>query len=1580
MRLKLLLLTFLLSLFSINTSNAQLIQWNTFGNSGTELTEPSVSNDPNISSSNLILGSGITAAANANRFGGNNWWNTGNTSPSTLAEAVAGNDYIQFTVTPNVGFSFTATSFVFNWDKSGTGPQNVALRSSNDGYVANLGVVVPTAAIGTQNTITIAGLVNITVATTFRIYGYGGSATTGTGGFDIGSNVVNVILNGSTSPTAAAPEINIQGNTVSIVSGDATPSLTDHTDFGSTPTTGGTIVRTFTIQNTGTAVLNVGAITFSGVNAADFNVTTAPSATVAASGSTTFQVTFDPSADGLRNAVISIVNNDSNENPYTFAIQGNGVSAPVITSSLTASGNQGLPFTYTITATNTPTSYNATGLPAGLTINTATGVISGTPSVMGSFNVTITATNAAGSDNQTLVITLGAGPCLNQSAFTSTPAGWSATSVTYASNEAVFGSSTGELATVAVSNPTSLTFDLRRTSNTSAKDLIIEISTTTQGGAYTTVTTYNHGNTTSNSTTFCTVDLSAYTAFSNVYIKFRKSSSTTSPWYLQNVNVYCGPAIVPEIAIIGNALTIADGDATPSVLDNTDFGSELVGNTIVKTFTIENTGVDPLTLTGASPYIVISGTNAADFSVSVVPSGTIAAAGTTTFEITFQPSALGLRTATLSIDNNDADENPYNFSIQGQGITCTPTLSVSSISPTTGPVNTIVTINGLGFLTASTVRFGALNASFTIVSDTEIQATVPASATSGNIVIQDSLGCDLSYSTFTVITDDKTTCDPAAVGITELFISEVTDASTGSLSYIEIFNGTASVIDMTDYEIYIRNNGSPTGDDIALTGTLAPGDSFTLATSVGAACGVAGGDGTLADQNDVSSGVNNNDCIHLAKLGTIIDTWGVCDGSSWINALGLGSAGYDFKRKATATPLPSTTFVSTDWDIIDFNSCSDDYSLIDSYEGIRNPPLTTSPAYAFNCGTNSVVLSVVGTEALAGGSGLTYQWFVNAPGALGWTSLTNGGVYSNVTTGDMTISNLSGLEGYQYYCQVMEDTATCFVASNATIIGVGASSTTWNGLAWSNGVPTSIAFATINGDYNTTLNGNIECCSLLVNSGFTLNVQSNTYVEIQYNLTVNGALNVLNNGSLVQVDDSGVNTGNISYQRNTSGVALDYVYWSSPVGGVNTPVGVVYSWSPTFANPNGGQGYWIGAASTAMQSGKGYIMRDVFSRNFIGVANNGIITSPIERGSDLNAGSVGPNGTMRTITDDNWNLLGNPYPSAISISTFLSTNVELDGFVRLWTHGTSPSTAIADPFYDNFVSNYTAADYIAINGAGATSGPGTLSVIGGGQSFFALMNPGAATTSIATFNNSMRDKGYSNSQFYRNANNSNLEVSKSRIWLDLTTPSNEATRSLVAYVDDATNLRDRMYDALTDYKSSQNLYTLIGLDVFAIQGRATFNENDKVSVGFKTSIPGTHVISIAALDGLFERGQNIYLEDKELNVIHDLRQNPYSFYALPGIHNERFVLRYTDGRLSNDDDQLNENGLYVVSDENIQIISNNMKIKSIEIFDVLGRKLISKTSINSNSVFVNEIVKTNNALIVNVILENDTKVSKKVLF
>jgi hypothetical protein len=85
-------------------------------------------------------------------------------------------------------------------------------------------------------------------------------------------------------------------------------------------------------------------------------------------------------------------------------------SLPEITSALTASGTVGSAFSYSIAASNSPTSYSASGLPSGLSIDSSTGRISGTPDSAGTANVTINAENAVGSGSATLVITIAANP------------------------------------------------------------------------------------------------------------------------------------------------------------------------------------------------------------------------------------------------------------------------------------------------------------------------------------------------------------------------------------------------------------------------------------------------------------------------------------------------------------------------------------------------------------------------------------------------------------------------------------------------------------------------------------------------------------------------------------------------------------------------------------------------------------------------------------------------------------------------------------------------------------------------------------------------------------------------------------------------------------------------------------------------------------------------------------------------------------------------------------------------------------------------------------------------------------------
>ena len=138
-------------------------------------------------------------------------------------------------------------------------------------------------------------------------------------------------------------------------------------------------------------------------NPTSFNATGLPAGLSV--NTTTGLISGTPTAPGSFSVALSATNS-AGTGSATLALSTAQQQAPAITSSLTANGTIGVPFTYQITATNNPTSYNASGLPGGLSVNPTTGVISGTPTAGGSFSVTISGSNAAGAGSATLALTI----------------------------------------------------------------------------------------------------------------------------------------------------------------------------------------------------------------------------------------------------------------------------------------------------------------------------------------------------------------------------------------------------------------------------------------------------------------------------------------------------------------------------------------------------------------------------------------------------------------------------------------------------------------------------------------------------------------------------------------------------------------------------------------------------------------------------------------------------------------------------------------------------------------------------------------------------------------------------------------------------------------------------------------------------------------------------------------------------------------------------------------------------------------------------------------------------------------------
>ncbi len=191
--------------------------------------------------------------------------------------------------------------------------------------------------------------------------------------------------------------------------------------------------QTFTLTvNQAPSITSPNTTTFTVGSAGTFTVTAAgsPKPTLTESGKLPSGVTFTASSGVLKGTPAA---GTAGSYPITLTAQ-NGVTpnavqtflltvnpqpgVPVVTSATTANGTVGAAFSYQITATNSPTTYSASGLPAGLTLNTGTGLISGMPTAVGVSNVTVHATNSIGTGTANLALTITLAPyvTINQAA------------------------------------------------------------------------------------------------------------------------------------------------------------------------------------------------------------------------------------------------------------------------------------------------------------------------------------------------------------------------------------------------------------------------------------------------------------------------------------------------------------------------------------------------------------------------------------------------------------------------------------------------------------------------------------------------------------------------------------------------------------------------------------------------------------------------------------------------------------------------------------------------------------------------------------------------------------------------------------------------------------------------------------------------------------------------------------------------------------------------------------------------------------------------------------------------------------
>lgn len=179
------------TLITATWSHGQLVTFDFAALGGAEASANSNGNDPNVGGSTITRGSGLTASGNGGRFNATNW------ALGSINNAVSGNNYMEFTITPNSGCSFSITSVFLQMQRSGTGPSAIALRSSADGFAANLDQIYTIIDNAATQSFTFTFSLTSSTPVTFRIYMYA-EAAGGSGGIGDGTGN-DLVVNGTTS-------------------------------------------------------------------------------------------------------------------------------------------------------------------------------------------------------------------------------------------------------------------------------------------------------------------------------------------------------------------------------------------------------------------------------------------------------------------------------------------------------------------------------------------------------------------------------------------------------------------------------------------------------------------------------------------------------------------------------------------------------------------------------------------------------------------------------------------------------------------------------------------------------------------------------------------------------------------------------------------------------------------------------------------------------------------------------------------------------------------------------------------------------------------------------------------------------------------------------------------------------------------------------------------------------------------------------------------------------------------------------------------------------------------------------------
>ena len=1468
----------------------------------------------------------------------------------------------------------------------------------------------------------------------------------------IGTYVFRWTISSSSCPSSSAdltvnynaPEIDIAGNGNTVFDGNTTPTTTNSTDFGSS-TAGIATTKTFTIQNSGNTNLTIGTISFSGANAADYSIGNLPSTTIIAGNSTTFTISFNPSTIGTRTATISILNNDSDENPYDFSIQGTGTIAPL--------------------------TFGPGGVTSDLQLWLRPDLINGTTNLADNTDVITWNTQGRGSD-ATKPSAVGAPKYRNNAThninfnsvvdFTNN---YATTPQVYTENDASRQYLKGTSGFYSQDIFVVMIPDVPVTSSLPSMDIFCgdknnaaqETDATGIGyGNYTSrmsneVLTYALGTSSGAGIGYGVAQQSTSASYSSAgIINARNNSAATGTELYFNANNIVN--LTTDSSLFSNVndsrFWIGRSEGWDGSLDgrvaevityssrknDSNERSNIQSYLAIKygiTLGINGTSIN---YTNSSSNILWDVTANAGYNYDITGIGRDdlsrlnqkqSKSINTAEDITIGLSTI-YATNTENINSFDSDKKFLVWGNNRGTLQAQPAVEVNmsaGISGLTSPVSFI----SVG-RTWKVVETGG-NVAATKVSIPSAMLTSTITPPGDYLMFISNTPVFNPTAEYRIMTVNgsnlETTYDfNGTKYITFGYAPEKTFVRSISFDGVDDYLDSGKVLNLnTSFTVsaWVKRNSS--------NKTILSKRNTTFTEGYDLSINTAGKAEMSWMVGTTKYSITSSEVIPLGKWHHI--------GIIYNSATTTAKIYIDGVTKISNTSMPNIPPTTQSFLIAAADGVNPTSYFNGAIDEVRIWKTALTEAQFRYVMNQEIIKNSVSTNGAVIPNSISLNEISNVP----WTALD---AYYPMST--YTYTNAKDISGNNNYAALRNlntvDAQTAPLPYESQANGLWQSPETWlnntlQDLPFSVSIEDpskTIDWNIVKTNHNITSEGNKILMGLFVNTN-TLNAINDTKIEVSHYLKLDGKIDLEGRSQLIQKEGSDLDASSNGFiERDQQGQSnkFNYNYWSSPVNPINNTanntnytVGTILKdgTTGTPANINWVDGY-DGSAKSPISLARFWIYKfDNLSNdyaNYSQIGETGLLQ--VGKGFTLkgsggatatqNLTFVGKpnNGTIsNTVGIDQLLLTGNPYPSAIDADAFITDNINsvqrpddntIDGTLYFWEHYASNNTHNLAGYQGGYAArnltgglapSSSGVDFISKAGSPSRGIPNKFIPVG--QGFFVN---GSATGGNVIFKNSQRgfqrETDANSNVLYKTANKKAIHWSDNtndvieednykRIRLGFNSHNDFHRQVLIGFMNEkATSKMDYGYDGLNFDDFSNDMYLLNGENQLVIQGEGFFDEDASFPIGVKTDSLGKVSFTIDELEN-FDNRQNVYIYDKSDDTYHNIKGALYEIQLPEGTINDRFYLRFIDKTLGTDSFNLSKSDeAIVIVNQNVTVQSLNQLIKNIAVYDLSGRKIDSYKKVNAQKFTLSHLNKTTAGLIVKITLDDDTVVSKKIIY